>query len=415
MNEYTPRILGIGTALPASVEQSRIAAIAAQLIDGSDDDRAALERVFSRCGVERRGVALIDDRAPREGEAPAELAAQHEASSDARLRSAESRIGMGSPGASSSRGESSARVDDRAFHDLTSLERFYTPADPPSTAIRMAAFARLAPPLAERSARAAIDDAQLDPRAVTHLVTVSCTGFVSPGVDAHLVESLGLRRDVSRVNIGFMGCHAAINALAVARSIARADSDARVLVACVELCSLHLSYGRSMEKIVANALFADGAASVVVGQSDDASRWELVSTSSQLLPVDTRADMGWTIGDVGFEMTLSPRVPEMVESGIRAWCDDWLGRAGSSVETVERWAIHPGGPKVLTSAARGLGIEPSQVEVSRDVLREHGNMSSTTVLFILERLASTTGDVAMLAFGPGLTMEGALLRRVTAR
>lgn len=354
VSQATPRILGLGTAVPASVEQAQIIDIALSLIDGSEEQRALLRRIYSRSGVERRGIALEEH-----------------------------------PGA---------------------LAEFYLPNDSPRTSRRMQAYERLAPDLAERAVRKALDDAKLQPGRITHLITVSCTGFVSPGVDALLIERLGLSRSVKRINIGFMGCHAALNAVEAARAIAAGAPDARVLVCCVELCSLHLAYEWEMQRIVSNALFADGAASVVIGRSDDSQQWEIVESASFLLP-DTKRDMGWTVGDDGFKMTLSPAVPTHVQRHIRTWCDAWLGEAGTKVESIDHWAIHPGGPKVLCGAAEGLQINPALLDVSRDVLREHGNMSSGTVLFILERLAYARGQCVSLAFGPGLIMEGVLLRR----
>jgi predicted naringenin-chalcone synthase len=348
------RILGLGTAVPASVEQSRIIDIAVGLIEGTDEQRALLRRIYSRSGVERRGIALEQS----EGD----------------------------------------------------LAAFYPANVAPRTSARMRAYERFAPGLAERAVTNALDNARIMPGQITHLITVSCTGFVSPGVDAALIERLGLSRSIKRINIGFMGCHAALNAVEAARSISMTSPDARVLVCCVELCSLHLAYEWEMQRIVSNALFADGAASVVVGQSDDERCWQIVETASFLMP-DTKADMGWTIGDDGFKMTLSPHVPMHVQNNIRGWCDAWLGEAGTSVEAIDHWAIHPGGPKVLCGAAEGLRIEPAKLSVSRDVLRNHGNMSSGTVLFILERLRDSSGQCVSLAFGPGLVMEGVLLRR----
>jgi predicted naringenin-chalcone synthase len=207
-----------------------------------------------------------------------------------------------------------------------------------------------------------------------------------------------------------MGCHAAINALAVARSICRSDESACVMVCCVELCSLHLGYGWSMDRVVANALFADAAGAVVVSNSDDARQWEIVETASVVLP-ESQSQMTWTITDHGFAMTLSPDVPKLVESHVGAWCKAWLGESASSIDKVNHWAIHPGGPKVLTAAARGLAIEESHLATSQQVLRDHGNVSSATVLLILDRLRAASGSCVSLAFGPGLVMEGLLLRR----
>jgi predicted naringenin-chalcone synthase len=297
---------------------------------------------------------------------------------------------------------------------IEGLEAFFPVGVSPPTAERLRVFERLAPLWAERAARAALADAGVESLEVTHLVTVSCTGVVSPGVDAALIEALGLRRDVERVNIGFMGCHAAINALMVARRVAMSDASARVLVVCVELCSLHLGYGWNLDRVIANALFSDGAGACVVGaavgRSDRKSMARIVGGSSWLVP-DSSSDMAWRVGERGFEMTLSARVPGRVGAGVRAWCEGWLDRYGLGVEAVRHWAVHPGGPKVLDATASGLGLSEDRLEVSRRVLRDVGNVSSVTVILILERMlrAGLRGPCVAMAFGPGLMMEGLLV------
>lgn len=289
----------------------------------------------------------------------------------------------------------------------------------PTTARRMAAFEAEAPPLAEGAARRALDDAGLRAAEVTHLVTVSCTGFFSPGVDAVLIQRLGLRSTVERTHVGFMGCHGAVNGLRVADALAAAHPDARVLLCSVELCSLHLAYDWDPQALVANALFADGAAAVVgLGESVEAGRaaarpappWRVAATGTLLFP-DSRDAMSWRIGDHGFRMTLSPSVPALIEGHVADWMRGWLAGNGLHQDDVRTWAVHPGGPRVLGAFGAGMGLARDAFAPSREVLAEHGNMSSATLLFILQRLrdAGARGPVVAVAFGPGLVAEAALL------
>jgi prepilin-type processing-associated H-X9-DG protein len=281
----------------------------------------------------------------------------------------------------------------------------------PTTATRMRRYVAEAPHLAERAARAALDQAQLAPASISHLVTVSCTGFGAPGFDLDLIERLGLDRGVSRTHVGFMGCHGALNGLRVARSLAANDPGAAVLVAAVELCSLHHQYGWHPERLVANALFADGAAAVVgVCQPEsDPAAWRLRASGSQIV-ANTTDLMSWHVADHGFEMTLSAKVPAVIESALRPWMEAWLAREGTSLANILSWAVHPGGPRILASVQTALGLPPDALDPSRRILASHGNMSSPTVLFILEQLrqSNTPRPCVALGFGPGLAIEAAL-------
>lgn len=283
----------------------------------------------------------------------------------------------------------------------------------PTTADRMRWYGEQARPLALQSATAALDDSGLNAADITHLVTVSCTGFDAPGVDAHLIEHLGLSRGVARTHVGFMGCHGAMNGLRTAGAYAGADPDARVLVNAVELCSLHFAYGWDEEMLVANTLFADGSASVVghggpAPSTDDG--WTIRGHGSYLMP-DSAEAMTWGIGDHGFRMTLSPRVPEAIREYLPGWLEQWLGRYGLTQNDVESWAVHPGGPRILDAVRDSLQIDESELTISRETLRDYGNMSSPTVLFILERLRreKRPRPCVALAFGPGLAVEAALV------
>ena len=296
--------------------------------------------------------------------------------------------------------------------DGTSKERlsFYG-SESPGTAQRMQVFDAHAGGLALEAAAKALEDADISSGAITHLVTVSCTGFQSPGVDLFLMDKLELAPSVQRTHIGFMGCHGAMNGLRVAHAFAEMDPNAVVLLCAVELCSLHMAYGWHPEKVVANALFADGAAAVVASANPSPAHQSLVLRRSGSMVIPDSADlMHWEIGDHGFAMGLSPRVPETVGAALLPWLRDWLADQAIDLEAVTSWAIHPGGPRILSTCAEVLSLGPNLLLDSRAVLQEHGNMSSATILFILERLRrrSTAGPCLALAFGPGLSTEVAL-------
>jgi len=300
-----------------------------------------------------------------------------------------------------------------------SLEAFYGPPPEhdsgggPSITRRMRAYETLAPPLAARAAAAALSDAGRDPADIDHLVTVSCTGFAAPGTGIALIDLLGLPATVGRTDIGFMGCHGAMNGLRAAHGLARLGGGGSVLMVCVELCSLHFAYGWEPQRIVANALFGDGAAAVVGRHASDADpdAPRVVDHASVLLP-EGRDDMTWYVRDHGFEMALSPTVPDTIGARLRPWLEPWLARQGLAPGDVGGWAIHPGGPRVIDATEQAMGLGPTAGDPARGVLADIGNVSSGTVLFIVERLraAAVPRPWVTLAFGPGLTAEAALIR-----
>jgi predicted naringenin-chalcone synthase len=279
----------------------------------------------------------------------------------------------------------------------------------PTTGQRMALYADLAPPLALTASRGALADAAIAPEAITHLITVSCTGFAAPGFDVALIRGLGLPATTQRTHVGYMGCHGALNGLRVARAFTDAEPGARVLLCAAELCSLHYHYTYDPQRMVANALFGDGAAAVV--GADGAGAWRVTASGSCLIP-DSVDAMTWTVGDHGFEMTLAKGVPGLIRRHLRPWLQGWLGAAGVALDEVGSWAVHPGGPKILDAAEEGLGLPRDTGAVSRAVLAEHGNMSSPTVLFVVGRLRAMQAarPCVALAFGPGMMAEAALLR-----
>ena len=249
---------------------------------------------------------------------------------------------------------------------------------------------------------------------VTHVVTVSCTGFFAPGPDVRVTKDLGLPADVKRVHLGFMGCNAAFPALQTAATACRADPDAVVLVVCVELCTLHLHVRNDPDTVMGNALFADGAAAAVVTARDVAvpgAALELVDFETTLAPVG-EDELAWSVGDEGFEMILGTYMPRIIDDHVTDALAPLLRRTGLSVADIPQWAVHPGGRSILDKVESRLGLSAEQMAPSRAVLRDAGNMSSATILFVLARLlqTGTPGHVAAMAFGPGLSIESALLR-----
>lgn len=295
----------------------------------------------------------------------------------------------------------------------------------PSTAERNARYRAAAVPLAEDVAQRALQQAAVPPEEVTHVIAVSCTGFFAPGLDVELVKRLGLPPTTQRTVIGFMGCYAAFNALRVAHSFCQSEPNARVLIVCVELCTLHFQIEDSLESVVVNALFADGAAAAVLSARSgaDAAGRMAYRGSRSVLDDDSAEAMTWTIGDTGFQMGLSSRVPDVIATHLPAYTDALLSAHSQTPADVDFWAIHPGGRRIVERAKDVLGLTDADVAASLSVLRDYGNMSSPTILFVLKRLLDTrptngaaadpTSGVAM-AFGPGLTIEGAFFRRVQA-
>ncbi|GIV58710.1 MAG: chalcone synthase [Rhodothermaceae bacterium] len=291
----------------------------------------------------------------------------------------------------------------------------------PTTGARNRKYREAAVPLAEAVAREALGRAGLAPEEVTHVVAVSCTGFFAPGLDIELVRRLGMRPETRRVMVGFMGCYAAFNALRVAHGFCQSDPAARVLVVCVELCTLHFQVSQTLESAVVNSLFSDGAAAAVLAARPDPGDRLVYAGDLCRLDDDSMDHMTWEVGDTGFRMGLSPRVPEVLARHLPGFVTDLLAPHGLTAADVDFWAIHPGGRAIVERAQAVLGLPDEAVHDSLEVLRLHGNMSSPTILFVLKRLldrhaaARARGEAGYrtgvaMAFGPGLTLEGCLWR-----
>ncbi len=366
----TAQILGMGTAVPEfHVEQADAAQQASQLSCATAQQERMLTVLYLRAGVEKRHSVLLT--ASTNGR-PAE-------------------------------------------------QSFYMPSSEgstgPTTAERMQAYDRYAGPLAIEAASRSLIDADVQADEITHVVTVSCSGFAAPGVDLALIRELKLRPETSRTHIGFMGCHGALNGLRVAKAFAESTPGACVLLCAVELCSLHHQFLWQPDQIVANALFADGAAAAVVRAGGDSrvdsghDALNVIDQRSTLIP-DSNDFIQWQIKDHGFEMALSTQVPGLIDRNLRAWLEAWLGEQQMGIEQIGSWAVHPGGPRILEACAAIVCPNSKRLSDSEAVLAEYGNMSSPTVLFILDRLRqrSAPRPIVALAFGPGIAVEAALLK-----
>jgi len=287
-----------------------------------------------------------------------------------------------------------------------------------STGERNKIYTRESQRLAVNLARQAIANCPgLEPAEITHVVTVSCTGFCNPGPDYHIVNELGLSHATQRYNLGFMGCYAAFPGLRMAKQFCKADPEAVVLVMCLELCTLHLQLNGGEDSMLANSLFADGAAAAIVSArtpQEGQSCYQLGDFHSGLIP-SGKDDMAWAIGDLGFDIALSSYVPKIIGANIRDAVRPVLASRQLELEDITTWAVHPGGKAIVDKVAASLNLTDEQVAASRKVLRQYGNMSSATVLFVLHEILSQKGsprneEVCAMAFGPGLTVEMGLLQ-----
>lgn len=359
-------IAGLGTAVPEfAIRQEHAAAIATTMCHYDDSQSDRIRKLYRLTRVEKRHSVLLND-------------------------------GVGA----------------RESQDFFAPSNGEASLGPPIGA-RMQRYEHHAPLLALEAAGKALHAAGVEPGRVTHLITVSCSGFAAPGVDIALIKELGLPPDTQRTHIGFMGCHAALNGIRVARGFIQGDPGAVVLLAAVEICSVHYQYSAEDETNLANGLFSDGAGALVLsaGREASAGAWRVADTGSCILP-DSEDAMTWRVRDHGFQMTLGRQVPALIHSNLLPWLERWLAGCGLTPAEIATWGVHPGGPAILQSVTAALSLRKEDLGASWEVLREFGNMSSPTILFVLDRLqqADAPRPAVVLGFGPGLAVEAVLFR-----
>ncbi|NMO95627.1 type III polyketide synthase [Paenibacillus lemnae] len=358
-NHSQVSILGIGTALPVhEIPQSDITELLTSHLEDKPDLARFARRIFRSCGVDTRYTV-------------------------------------------------------EPSYKGTAGECRYLPAGDhsniPTTEERMDTYKREALPLGLEAAKKALKESGTHPEQITHLITVSCTGQYSPGLDVMLIRQLGLSPRTNRLPLMFLGCAAGLKAIQMARDVVQGAPGSRVLVVCVELCTLHFQPVMEKEALFAASFFGDASASCVVGEAEDhhADYLQLGTGYSVLLP-DSTEDMTWEVGNYGFDLFLSPRIPKMLGSHLVPELDKLL--AGDSMP--ELWAIHPGGRGIVDSVQDVLNLRDDQTRFSRDILRNAGNLSSCTIMFVLNAMVSdlksqdsASKEGVAMAFGPGLTAE----------
>jgi len=283
-------------------------------------------------------------------------------------------------------------------------------------------YERWSKKLTLEAAQKVLSDNAINPETIGRLITISCTGFFAPGLDYHLINKLKLPGNIKRTQIGFMGCAASLigfNSVLEAINSTRDGEEINLLLVSVELCSLHLQTEPTKDNILANMIFADGAAAALFSNSPSLkskASLNIISTRSILFE-DSAEFMGWKIGDFGFEMLLSSELPKIIFEQAVPALKEIFDNMGIKKEEIKHWALHPGGRAILDSLQQGLELTDEEMKPSRDVLKNFGNMSSASILFVLKEILQTRtinqNDLCCaVAFGPGLSMEVALLNGV---
>lgn len=295
----------------------------------------------------------------------------------------------------------------------TFFMRSFRDTDLPRTAERNTFYKEASIPLFTGAAEKALEGSGFKKEDITHVITVSCTGFFAPGPDIEVVQRLDLPSDTERTHIGFMGCYAVFPALKLGRSICNADPEAVVLVVSAELCTLHVQNSSETDNLLAASVFADGAAAALLSARTPTGKALSLDTFATALAPEGEKDMAWTIGDTGFNMVLSSYVPDIIGNSLHALLHPLFSRMGIGADDISRWAIHPGGRAILDKVEESFDLKPPALDASRTILREYGNMSSATILFVLENLLNSDLDsgtrILPMAFGPGLTIETGIL------
>jgi predicted naringenin-chalcone synthase len=365
-------IANISTALPAyQHKQSDLAEFMCELFQYGSEEKRKLQIMYSKSGIDTRYSVIPDF---------------------------------------------SVNMEKRIFFPKTSnLEPF------PDIEYRMQYFNKTALPLCIKAIEESIRE-KIHKNQITHLITVSCTGLSAPGLDIDIVQHMKLNSSINRTSINFMGCYAAIHALKQADYICKSQKDAIVLVVCVELCTLHFQKINNMDNITANLLFADGCSAALIVSDNVASENELkgfeIKTFHSQIELDGKHDMTWQVSSTGFLMTLSSYIPQLIEKNFKSLFKKTIDQHKIKKEDISHWAIHPGGRKILEVIQKELEIGNGDLESSYRVLKNYGNMSSPTLLFVLKDIWDNKVNTDRkeltycVAFGPGVSIETMILENV---
>ena len=279
----------------------------------------------------------------------------------------------------------------------------------PSLELRMIWYNKYAPPLSVDAIRDCIDG-NIPAKEITHLITVSCTGMSAPGLDLQVMELMDLPKNIYRSSVNFMGCYAAIHAMKMADAICKNEPRAKVIIVCTELCTLHFQKEPTTDNIASSLLFADGAAAMLITHDSFNKQGLHIDSFYSEVVTKGKKDMAWELSSSGFLMTLSGYVPDLIEEDFEALVNRALQHAQKTSENITNWCIHPGGKRIVDAIAKTLHLPQTALQPSYDVMRDYGNMSSPTILFVLKQIMQQQvngkpAEIFGAAFGPGLTME----------
>lgn len=302
------------------------------------------------------------------------------------------------------------------MHEYADTKLFTKENPNPSTSDRMKIFREESIKISTTVCKMALEKANISPKEVTHIITVTCTGLSAPGLEIQLTQTLSLHTEVVKYSINFMGCYAAFHAIRLADTIVKSSPESKILIVCTELCSLHYRFDESDDNILSTYLFSDGcAAAIVSGKGHNQAALEILDTQSNIF-LEGQNDMAWYIGNNGFEMLLNKNIPIYLRENLSQIYTNLLLKNNIGKEEVGKYAIHPGGKNILKAFEHAIGIKGEELTESYQVLSEFGNMSSATVLFVLEKMLYGEPQKYVIysaAFGPGLTVESALFKKVT--
>ncbi|MGI8599030.1 MAG: type III polyketide synthase [Chitinophagaceae bacterium] len=352
------KIISIGTAVPTYCHQQMdILHFMQQAYAGNEADKRKIRFLYSQSGIQTRHSVISDYSKP---------------------------------------------IQDWKFYAQTeNLDPF------PSLEQRMEVFLKKAPSLSVDAIRNCFNHKH-HPKDITHLITVSCTGMSAPGLDLQVMELMDFKKNIFRTSINFMGCYAAIHALKLADVICKTDKKAQVVIVCTELCTLHFQREATMDNIASSLLFGDGsAAALITSDNNDASGLTMDHFYSEVITKGKR-DMAWELSSSGFLMTLSGYIPDLIEEDFKELIDRAAKTQNIPIDSITDWCIHPGGKRILEAIEKSLTLEKDQLHASYDVLKNYGNLSSATILFVLKQVMEKKKKIPKLmaaAFGPGLTIE----------